>query len=117
MEWPSLGLDLRELESATLKRPSTFPHSPRQVWLAPLLSGGDTLLEGGILRLPGPINEKPADKPRSRPGDSSETGIAADRTKHRAAAGADGRAGQRPLLGWVHIGTSSDRQNDGRKQQ
>ena len=57
MERPSLGLDLRELETATLER----PHAAS----APLLSGGETLLEGLVLGLPGPIDEKPAEQART----------------------------------------------------
>ena len=82
---------------------------------SPLLAGREALLEGGVLGLPGAINEKSADQPCSRPGDSSEPGIPADGANHRAAARADGRAGQRPLLSWGHIGASSERQSDGRE--
>jgi hypothetical protein len=81
------------------------------------LAGRDALLEGGVLGLSGAINEKSADQPCSRPGDSSEPGIPADGANHRAAASADGRAGQRPLLGRGHIGASSELQSDGREQQ
>jgi hypothetical protein len=82
-----------------------------------LLSGREPLLEGCILSLPGPINQKPAEQPRARPGGGPETSVPADRANYRAAAGADSRAGQRALLGWGHIGTSDDRQSDGREQQ
>ena len=105
MEWAPLGLDLRALERAL------------KPLLPPLLSGGNTLLEGCILGLPGAIDEKPAEQPRARPGGRSETGVPADRAKNRADAGADGGAGQRPLLGRRHIGAGRKRQNDGRKQQ
>jgi hypothetical protein len=85
--------------------------------LPTLLSGGETLLEGGILSLPGAINQKPADQTRAGSGNGSEPGVAADRTKYRAAACADRRAGHRALLGWCHIGASSGRQCNGREQQ
>jgi len=85
--------------------------------LPALLSGGETLLEGGILSLPGAINEKSADQTRAGSGNGSEPGVPADSAKHRAAACADRRAGQRALLGWCHVGASSGRQCDGREQQ
>jgi hypothetical protein len=81
------------------------------------LSGGKTLLEGLVLGLPGPIDEKPADQPRARPSGCTEPGIAADRAKYRATTRADGRAGQRALLGRRHIGASRKRHSDGREQQ
>jgi hypothetical protein len=77
--------------------------------------GRVSLLESPVLSLPGSINEKPPNEACSRAGDRSEPGVPTDRANHRAAAGADGRAGQRPLLSWGHIGASSDRQNDGRE--
>jgi hypothetical protein len=79
--------------------------------------GRVSLLESPVLSLPGSINEKPPNEARSRAGDRSEPGVPTDRANHRTAARADGRAGQRPLLSWGHIGASSDRQNDGRKLQ
>jgi hypothetical protein len=85
--------------------------------LPTLLSGGETLLEGGILGLPGAINEKPADQPCAGSGNGSEPGVPADSAKYRAAARADRRAGQRALLGWCHVGASSGRQCDGHEQQ
>ena len=85
--------------------------------LTALSSGRDALLEGPILGLLGLIEEKPAEQARSGPGSRSEPGIAADRAKYRAAAGADGRAGQRALLSRGHIGASGDRQSEGREQQ
>jgi hypothetical protein len=69
------------------------------------------------LGLLGLIEEKPAEQARSGPGSRSEPGIAADRAKYRAAAGANGRAGQRALLRRGHIGASGDRQSEGREQQ
>jgi hypothetical protein len=86
----------------------------------PLLAcsaGRDALLEGSILGLPGLIEEKPAEQARSRPGSRTEPSVPTDRAKYGAAAGADGRAAQRALLGRGHVGTSSDRQSDGREQQ
>jgi hypothetical protein len=85
--------------------------------LTSLSSGRDALLEGPILGLPGLIDEKPAEQARTGADAGAEPGIAGDRANYRAAAGADGRAGQRALLGRGHIGTSSDRQSDGREQQ
>ena len=67
--------------------------------LTSLSSGRDALLEGPILGLPGLIEEKPAEQARSGPGGRTEPGVPADRAKHRAAAGADGRAGQRRAAG------------------
>ena len=81
------------------------------------MPGGKALLESPILGLPGLIEEKPAEQARTGAGSRSEPGIATDRAKYRAAAGADGRAGQRALLGRGHVGTSCDRQNGGREQQ
>jgi hypothetical protein len=63
------------------------------------------------------INEKPTDEPCARPGGSTEPGIPADGSKNGANPGTSGGAGQRALLGWSHIGASSDRQSDGREQQ
>jgi hypothetical protein len=77
--------------------------------LTPLSSGREARLEGLVLGLPGPIDEKAAEQTGPRPSRGTEPGIAADRTKDCAAAGADGRAGQRALLGWGHIGTSGNR--------
>ena len=85
--------------------------------LTSLSSGRDALLEGSILGLPGLIEEKPAEQARSRPGSRTEPRVPADRAKYRAAAGADGRAGQRALLGRGHVGTSTNRQSNGREQQ
>jgi hypothetical protein len=85
--------------------------------LTSLSSGRDALLEGSILGLPGLIEEKPAEQARSRPGSRTEPRVPTDRAKYGAAAGADGRAGQRALLGRGHIGASGDRQSDGREHQ
>ena len=81
------------------------------------MSSGKTLLEGPILGLPGLIEEEPAEQARTGAGSRSEPGIATDRAKYRAAAGADGRAGQCTLLGRGHIGASGDRQSDSREHQ
>jgi hypothetical protein len=67
--------------------------------------------------LPGLIEEKPAEQAHTGAGSRSEPGIPADRAKYRAAAGADGRAGQCALLGRGHVGASSDWQGEGREQQ
>jgi hypothetical protein len=85
--------------------------------LPPLSSGRDALLEGPVLGLPGPINEKPADQPCARPGGRTEPGIPADGAKDRADAGARSGASKRALLGRGHIGASSERHSDGREQQ
>ena len=85
--------------------------------LTSLSSGRDALLEGSILGLPGLIEEKPAEQARSRPGSRTEPRVPTDRAKYGAAAGADGRAGHRALLGRGHVGASRDRQSDGREQQ
>jgi hypothetical protein len=81
------------------------------------LSGHEALLEGCILGLPGPIDEKPAEESRTRARGGTETGVPADRANYRAAACADRRAGQRPLLGWGHICASSHRHNHSRDQE
>jgi hypothetical protein len=81
------------------------------------LSGRKTLLEGCILGLPGPIDEKPAEQAGTGADPGAEPGVAADCANYRAAAGPDGRPSQRALLGWGHIGASSDRQSDSREQQ
>jgi hypothetical protein len=85
--------------------------------LTSLSSSRDALLEGSILGLPGLIEEEPPEQAGSCASGGTEPGIAADRAKYRAAAGADGRTGQRALLGRGHVGTSRDRQSDGREQQ
>jgi hypothetical protein len=85
--------------------------------LKSLSSGGDALLEGSILGLPGLIEEEPAEQARTGPGSRTESRVPADRAKYGAAAGADGRAGQRALLGRGHVGTSTNRQSEGREQQ
>jgi hypothetical protein len=81
------------------------------------LSGREALLKGRILSLPGPIDQKPADKPRTRPGGRTEPGIAADSANYRATAGANRSAGQRALLGWSHIGAGGERHSGTREQQ
>ena len=81
------------------------------------MPGGKALLESPILGLPGLIKEKPTEQARSRPSGGTEPRVPADRAKYRAAAGADGRAGQRALLGRGHVGTSTNRQSNGREQQ
>jgi hypothetical protein len=88
----------------------------RSLWRPPP-AGGVSFLEGCILGLTGPIDEKPAEQARTGADAGAEPGIAADRANYRAAAGPDGRAGQRALLGWGHIGASSDRQRESREQQ
>jgi len=117
VERASLGLDLRELATATLSRPPSYPQSLGQVCLPPLLSGRKTLLEGGILGLSGAIDEKPPEQAGTRPGGRTEPGIAANRANYRAAAGADCRASQCTLLGRGHIGAGSKRPSDAREQQ
>jgi hypothetical protein len=84
---------------------------------SPLLAGREALLEGGILSLSGPIDKKPADKPRARPGGRAEPSVATNRAGDCADPGARGGAGQRALLGRGHIGASSDRQSNGREQK
>jgi hypothetical protein len=85
--------------------------------LTPLSSGRDARLEGLVLSLPGPIDKQSAEQARTGADTGAEPGIATDRANYRAAAGADGRAGQRALLGWGHIGACSGRKRDGREQQ
>ena len=85
--------------------------------LTSLSSRRDALLEGPILGLPGLIEEKPAEQARTGPRSRTEPRVPADRAKYGAAARADGRAGQRALLGRGHVGTSGDRQSDDREHQ
>src|SRR5262249_54355354 len=89
----------------------------RRAPLTSLSSGREARLEGLVLGLPGPIDEQSAEQARSSADAGAEPGIAADRANYRAAPGADGGAGPCALLGRGHIGTSSDRQSDGREQQ
>jgi hypothetical protein len=81
-----------------------------------LLPSGDTLLKRPVLGLHGAIDEKSAEQPRARARGSSEPGVPADRAYDCAAAGADGRTGQRALLGGGHIGAGSYRQNGDQEQ-
>jgi hypothetical protein len=85
--------------------------------LTPLSSGRDARLEGLVLSLPGTIDKQSAEQARTGADAGAEPGIAADRANYRAAAGADGRTGQRALLGRGHICTRSDRQSEDREQQ
>jgi hypothetical protein len=81
------------------------------------LSGSKTLLKGGVLGLAGSIDEKPPEQAGTRPGGRTKPGITADRANHRAAAGADRRAGQCSLLSRGHIGAGSECPSDAREQQ
>ena len=109
MERPSLGLDLRELGTATLGR----PHAAS----APLLSGGETLLEGCVLRAAALIDEQPAEQARTGADAGAEPGVARHRTNYRTAAGADGRAANRALLSWCHVGAGNQWQSESGKYQ
>jgi hypothetical protein len=91
--------------------------SPRARLLPPLSSGCDALLEGSVLGLPGPINEKPADQPCTRPGGRTEPCIPANGSKNSPNAGARSGAGKGALLGRGHIGASSERHSDSGEQQ
>jgi hypothetical protein len=82
-----------------------------------LSSGRDARLEGLVLSLPRPIDKQSAEQARTGADAGAEPGITGDRAYCGAAAGADSRAGQCALLGRGHIGTSGDRQSDGREQQ
>jgi hypothetical protein len=62
-------------------------------------------------------NEQAADQAGSRSGSSAEPGIPADSSKYRANPGTGGRAGNRALLGWGHVGAGDDRQSKGSKYQ
>jgi len=73
--------------------------------------GGISLVECSVLRAPGLVDEKPAEQAGSRPDPGAQSGIAPDRANDRAAAGADGRAGERALLGRGHVGAGDDRQS------
>jgi hypothetical protein len=81
------------------------------------LSGREALLKGLILGLPRSINKKPAKQTRACADSGTEPGIARDCTDCRTASGADGRTGQRSLLGWTHIGASTYRQSERRNYQ
>ena len=82
-----------------------------------LLSGRETVLEGPILGLPGLIEEKPAEQAGSCASGGTEPRVPADGPGDGADAGARSGTGNRALLGRGHVGTSSDRQSDGREQQ
>ena len=109
MERPSLGLDLRELGTATLGR----PHAAS----APLLSGCVTLLEGLVLGLPGPVDKQPAEQARTGADAGAEPGVARHRANYRTAAGADRRAANRALLSWCHVGAGNQWQSESGKYQ
>jgi hypothetical protein len=109
MERPSLGLDLRKLGTATLER----PHAAS----APLLPGGETLLEGLVLGLPRPVDEQPAEQARTGADAGAQPGVARHRANYRAAAGADGRAAKRALLSWRHVGAGDHRQGESSEYQ
>src|SRR5215831_2328120 len=101
---------VRRIGDRTIDGPSAASLS------AALLSGNKTLLEGSVLRLPGLIDKKATKEPRARSGRRAESSIAADRAKYRAAARADGGAGQRALLRRRHIGAGGERHGGGRQQ-
>ena len=82
-----------------------------------LLAGREALLEGTVLGLSRPINEKPAEQARARSGGRTEPGVPANRASDGPDAGTRSGAGNRALLGWGHIGASNERHSDGRKQQ
>jgi hypothetical protein len=69
------------------------------------------------LGLPGLVDEKSAEQPRTGADAGTEPGISADRTDNSAAAGANGGPGQCTLLSGIHIGASNDRQSNGYEQQ
>src|SRR5215469_4998243 len=82
-----------------------------------LLSGGKALLEGGILSLAGPVDEKSPEEARTGADAGAEPSIAGNGAYCRAAACADGGAGQRALLRRRHIGAGGERDGDGCEQQ
>jgi hypothetical protein len=82
-----------------------------------LLAGREALLEGTVLGLSRPINEKPAEQAGARSGGRTEPGVPANRASDGPDAGTRSGAGNRALLGWGHIRASNKRHSDGRKQQ
>jgi len=81
------------------------------------LSSRKTLLKRGVLGSPGLVEDQPAEEARTRACRSTEAGVSADGAGDRTDAGAAHCAGERALLGWGHVGASSGRQSEGRKQQ
>ena len=66
-----------------------------------LLSGGKALLEGHILSLAGPVDEKSPEEAGTGADAGAEPSIAGNGAYCRASACADGGAGQRALLRFV----------------
>ena len=98
--------------------PSTFFEPPEEASpSSALLSGGKALLEGGILSLAGPVDEESPEEARASADAGAEPSIAGNGTNCRAAARADGGAGQRALLRRRHVGAGGERDGDGREQQ
>jgi hypothetical protein len=78
-----------------------------------LLSGGETVLEGPILGLPGLIEEKPTEQAGSRASGGTEPRVPADGPGDGAGAGARSFAGSRALRGRRHVGAGSDQDGNG----
>jgi hypothetical protein len=123
MEWPPLGLGFRKMALMLAKRVagcgsgaaqspalSSARDLPCRETRCPAASCGETLLERHVLRPPGLIDEQSAEETGAGADSGTKTGIATNRAKYRAATRADCRAGQRPLLGWGHVGATNERQ-------
>ena len=63
------------------------------------------------------INKQPADEASAGTDSRTKPGIAADSAKDGAHPGAGGRAGQRALLSWGHIGAGNDRHGNRSNQK
>ena len=100
-------------QSAIVPSPSFEPPEEANP-LSALLSGGKALLEGGILSLAGPVDEKSPEEARTRADAGAEPGIAGNGANCGAAARADGGASQRALLRRRHVGAGGVRDGDDR---
>ena len=80
-------------------------------------AGRISLLEGCVLGASRLIDKQPADEASAGTDPRTEPGIAADSAKNGAHPGAGGRAGQRALLGWSHVGAGNDRHGNRSNQK
>ena len=68
-------------------------------------------MERSVLRAPGLVDKQSAEQAGSRPDPGAQPRVAPDCAYYRAAAGADGHAGERALLRRGHVGAGDDRQS------
>jgi hypothetical protein len=102
----------RSIEAISQISDRRWKRFSRRSPLLSLPSGRQTLLEGCVLGLPGPINEQPAEQAGTGADAGAEPGVARHRANYRTAAGADGRAAKRALLSWCHVGAGDHRQSE-----